>query len=449
MKRHKTKILFIQPPVDTDLKIQRGLKYPPLGIAFLSAAVREKGYDVKIFDANVERRPFQQLQKVLREYAPDVVGISFTSLLAESARYTAGFIKRINPGVTVVAGGYHPTVVPLEVMKDSNFDLSVVGEGEYAFIEWLEKYETSQGHYEQLSGVVFRKGNKIVQTEKKVFMSDIDRLPFPAYDLLHIERYSSFVSTRKPYVTFIRSRGCPFRCIFCGVQKMFGHKYRCQSPEKTVSEIDILIRDFNVKEILFKDSDFLVDRNNVERLCELLIKRKYDLIWSCNARVDKVNEKLESGNQEILNRLRKDITLPQIIKAVELTKKSGIQCTANIIFGTPGETRIMVEETLRFVKRLDPDYGSFTYLTAFPGSILYDEALRKNWFIDGKPNSFAYEKLRLNATEMSDKDLSQILKYATRSFYLRRKYISKRLKYLTFAELKNDFKGLWAVMRNC
>lgn len=460
----KARILFIHPPATTGLKIQKGLRYPPLGIAFLSAVVRKSGAEVRIFDGNVERNPFRVLQKLLKEYAPDVAGISFTSMLAESAHYTAELIKKAYPRITVIAGGYHPTVMPLDVMKDDNFDFVVTGEGERTFTEWLEQYESKNPDYGQVKGLLFRKEGEVIQTPQRELIPDIDSLPFPAYDLLPIGRYSSLVSTRNPYVTFIRSRGCPFRCTFCGVQRMFGHRYRCNSPERTISDIDTLVRDFGVKEILFKDSDFLIDIKNVERLCELLIERKYDLIWSCNARVDVVNEKVlglmkkagckmitygvESGNQEILNRLKKGITPDQAINAVRLTKKAGIQTTVNLIFGGPGETRGTIGETLRFIKLLDPDYGNFAYLTAFPGSALYDEALRNNWFIDGKPNSFGYESLRLNATGMSSKELAGALKHATRYFYLRPEYILKRLRHMTFTDFKNNLKGLCAILRS-
>ena len=458
------KILFIHPPVNVNLKIQKGLKYPPLGIAFVSAACLEQGHDVQIFDANVEKNPLQKLPKLMEKFQPDVIGISFTSLLSESSHYTARLVKKILPSAFVVAGGYHPTIQPLEVMNDINFDAVVVGEGEITFLEWLKVYASKDRDYSSIKGLVFRKNSQVIVNCARELIPDLDSPPFPAYSLLPIARYNSMVSTRSPYVTFIRSRGCPFNCIFCGVQRMFGKKYRVQSPHKTISEIDRLIKEFKIKEILFKDSDFLIDRNNVVKLCRLLIERKFDLIWSCNGRVDMIDEEtallmkqagckmitygLESGNQRILNILRKDFTLEQVIKAIQITKSAKIQVTLNIILGAPLETKKTAQETMAFVKQLDPDYLNCAYLTAFPGSCLYDEALANNWFIDGKPNSFAYEQLRLNATTMSVKELSALIKNTIRSFYLRPAYIAKRLRKVNLAELKNDFKGLWAILRN-
>jgi len=464
MKAKKSKILFIYPPSNINSKIQRELNYPPMGIVFLSSVVRDNGNTVKIFDGNVETQPFQKLQKLLEEFKPEVVGISFNSLLAESAYYTAEFIKKLNPHTTVIAGGYHPTVMPAEVINNDNYDFVVVGEGEVTFLEWLQEYDTGGDDFSGIKGLVFMKNGKLVKVGMREIIPNIDNITMPAYDLLHLNRYKSMVSTRNPYVTFIRSRGCPFKCTFCGVNSMFSHKYRCQSPEKTVSEIDVLVKKFHVKEILFKDSDFLINKRNVQKLCELLIEKKYDFIWSCNARVDMVDEHIltlmknagcktvtygvESGSQEIINRLRKGFSVEQAREAVEITKKVGIQCTVNIMFGNPGETKENVKETMEFVKEIDPDLVHFSNLTAFPGSVIYDEALENNWFIDGKANFYGFEDLKLNATEMTDKELSKIREYAVRDFYLRPSYILKRLKHFNFSELKNNLKGFFAIIRS-
>jgi radical SAM superfamily enzyme YgiQ (UPF0313 family) len=157
---------------------------------------------------------------------------------------------------------------------------------------------------------------------------------------------------------------------------------------------------------------------------------------------------IESGDQAVLERLKKDITVQQIQEAVALTRDAGIQCAANIIFGCPGETRDSLLRTVQFVKELNPDYAYFGYLAAFPGSELYDDALRNNWFIDGKPNSFGSEELRLNATAMPNRELSKALKYATKSFYFRKEYLLNKLKTLNLADCRRNFKGLMAILRN-
>ena len=464
MIKEKSKILFIHPPAYTHKKIDAGLKYPPMGIAFLAATAREAGYPIKIFDANVENEPFTKIKKILNEYKPKIVGISFTSLLAESAHEVAGLVKQINKNTVVIAGGYHPTVKPLEIISDDNFDFVIVGEGELTFIEWLKNYETGQKDYSQIRGLVFKRNQEVIQTSPRELITNLDVLPFPAYDLLPVNRYSSLASTRKPFITFIRSRGCPFYCIFCGVQKMFTRHYRCQSPEKTISEIDKLVKDFQIREINFKDSDFLIDKENVKKLCELLIAKNYDLIWTCNARVDMVNEEIlplmkkagcslitfgvESGSQEILDNLKKGTTIEQIKKAARLVQQFKIKYTFDIILGGIGESRQTFEQTLNLLKELSPDYVHLAFLTAFPGSELYDEAIRNNWFLGGKAEDYNYEELQINATKISNKELAKTYQKAFISFYFRPRYILKRLKYFTWSEFKNNLKGLWFIIRS-
>lgn len=459
----KNRILFIHPPLISQSRVEIGLKYPPMGIVFLAAIVRQNGYSVKIIDANVERSSFKEIEEVLQDYRPSVVGISFTSLLSESAHLTARLIKEFNKDIIIMAGGYHPTVMPLEIINDTNFDFVCSGEGEVTFIEWLKKLESGEKDFNKVKGLVFKQGGQIVITPPRELIPELDILPMPAYDLLQINRYSSLASTRKPYVTYIRSRGCPFYCIFCGVQKMFTRRYRCQSPEKTISEIDILVNDFKIREINFKDSDFLINRDNVKKLCELLIAKNYDLIWTCNARVDMVNDEIlslmkksgcrlisfgvESGNQEVLDKLKKGITAQQTKEAVKLVRKHKIICAFDMILGGIGETRESFEQTLRFLRDLSPDYVAFSYLTAFPGSELYDEAVKNNWFIDGKNDNYDYEELRLNATNLPNGELSKLYKKAFGSFYFRPGYILHRLRCLTVADFKNNLKGFWRIMK--
>jgi len=457
------RILLIHPPAMVDLKVQKNLMYPPMGIAFLAAVVREAGHEVKLFDGNVEEDFFEDLHRTLSTYKPNVVGISFTSLLADSAEITAKFVRERCPDVVLIAGGYHSTVMPSEIAAIEAFDFVVVGEGEQTFVELLDALRKPASHFETIKGLAFRKNGEVIHTETRPLIDDIDTLPMPAYDLLPVGRYRSLVSTRKPYLTFIRSRGCPFRCTFCGVQKMFGRRYRCQSPQKTMSEIDKLVELFGVREILFKDSDFIINRGNVEELCRLMIQRGHDLIWSCNARVDVVNEHIlglmkqagctmvtygvESGDERVLEYLKKDITVEQVHQAVASTKKVGLKCTVNIIFGCPHETSESVETTMRLVEDLDPDYCNFAYLTAFPGSDLYEDAMAQGWFSEEKAASYGYEDLKVNATDMSDAELAGLLGRAFRRFYFRPRYIVKRIRHMTWADFMNNVRGVCAIVK--
>lgn len=459
----KRNILLIQPPSVSGKIILDYLKYPPMGLAFLASALREKRYEPAIFDASIEKNPFLKLENIIKTGGFNIYGISFSSMTAEGAFKTAEIIKNADKNSIIIAGGYHPTVMTKETLANTNFDFVVHGEGEAALPELLEKIEKKETDFEKLLGIAFRANGEIKINPSRPLIENLDTLPLPAYDLLKLNAYSSPSTTRKPYISYIRSRGCPFSCNFCGVQKMFTRRYRFESPEKTIKNIEELIRKFRVKEILFKDSEFVINKKSVIDFCDLLIQKKYNLIWGVNARADMVDSELlkkmklagcnqityglESGDQNILNSIGKNITLTQAREAVKITKDIGIKCVANFMLGNTGETADTINKTIKFAAELDPDYVVFNYLIAFPGSDVYDLAIKNNWFINGEPKNFTYESLKLNATKISAEELDKFLKKALVSFYLRPKYIIKRMAKLTPTEIKHNFLGLLAVAK--
>jgi anaerobic magnesium-protoporphyrin IX monomethyl ester cyclase len=459
----KNKIFLIAPPIITPDIWEEELKHPPLGLAFLASVLRQHDYEPIIFDSTIERNPFQKIKSILKKEGFEIIGIGFSSIAAEGAFRVAEEIKKINPQTIVIAGGYHPTAMTKEVLENKNFDFVVFGEGEITIIELLKSIKNNLDNIENIKGVAFRKNGKIVINQPRPLIENLDTIPLPAYDLLQLDAYSIPSTSRKPYITYIRSRGCPFSCNFCGVQKMFGRKYRLESLQKTIKNMENLIENYNIKEIIFKDSEFVINKESVNELCNLLIEKKYDLTWACNARVDTVSKNLlikmknagcnsitygvESGDQKTLDRIGKQITLDQSRNAIKLTKDAKIRCVANFIIGLPEETEEAIKKTIKFAKELDTDFASFGHLIALPGSDIYDEAIKNNWFINGKPDYFSQEKCKINATKISTEKLEKFLKKAIISFYFRPKYIMKRLLKLNATEIKNNFVGLWYIIK--
>ena len=439
-----------------------------MGIMFLASALRQHGYEPVILDGDIEKKPFEKLEETLKKGDFAIAGLSFTSMTSQGAFEFAKAIKNFNPEITVIAGGYHPTVMIKETLADSNFDFLVYGEGEITapiLLDFLNGKSKDGVSLENIQGVAFKKGGQIVINSPRLPIGNLDTVHLPAYDLINIDGYSSPSSTRKPYTTYIRSRGCPFFCNFCGVQRMFTRQYRCESPQKTIENVDYLVKKFGIREILFKDSEFVINKKSVMDFCDLLAARKYDLIWGCNARVDTVSMELlrnmkaagcsqitygvESGDQKILNDIGKRITPDQARAAIKMTKQAGINCVTNFILGHIGETKETIQKTIDFAKELDADYTVFGSLMAFPGSEIYDKSLSNNWFLNGAPKAFTYDGLRLNATSMSNKELDDFKRKALFSFYFRPKYIFKRIikSFTSLAEMRNNFVGLGAVIR--
>lgn len=448
------KILLIQPPQISEKGVLYQMRYPPMGIITLAGALRGQNIEPYVIDTYIEKNnPNEEIFGLIEQEDIKIVGLSFTTLLAQGAYYIAEKIKERCPDVKIIAGGYHPTVMPDEVTNNPYIDYVVVGEGEIT-LSMLIKSIYGDKDINSVDGIYYKKSGRILTTSPRSLIENIDQILFPAYDLLDFQNYSSLSNIKSPFVTMIRSRGCPFRCIFCGVESIFTRRYRCQSPQRSMDEILYLVEHFGVREILFKDSEFLIIRNNVKELCRLLIEKNLDLVWSCSARVDRIDKEIatlmkragcrqitfgiESGSQEMLDALKKDFTVEQVINAVNTVREQKISCVGGFIIGAPGENQKTLSETADLIKKLDFDYASFQFLTAFPGSLLYKTAKENNWFINDS-SFFGYEKANINASAMSEEELEQAMKKMIRLFYFRPSYICKRLLKTSPRDIYNNF----------
>lgn len=454
------KILLIHPPPLSE-DVLSDLLYPPLGLAYIAGALRENGHAVSIFDGNALGASTQEMTKFIEKYSPDLVGITSTTPNIFNAFAVADAVKSFDNEIKVVVGGVHPTVAPEHTLSNSNVDIVVVGEGDITICELVSALENGE-NIADVEGIAFKKDEGMVLTPKRKLIPNLDSLPFPVYDLLPIEKYSSLQSSKRHFMSMITSRGCPYRCIFCGVQTVFGYTYRANSPERTVNEIEYLIRNFNIEEILFKDSEFTLNTKRVEKICDLMIEKELGISWLCNGRVDHVTKEMlkkmklagcrvitygvESGDQEILNTLKKQITLEDARKAFSMTKEVGIETVANFMVGNPGDTKETIEKTLAFAKELDPDYAQFNCITPFPGTELYKLAKKNEWLFEENLEKIKYDTCIMNATNLPTEELKKYASKMYRSFYFRPSYILKRLTKLRLRDLKSNISGLHSLL---
>jgi radical SAM superfamily enzyme YgiQ (UPF0313 family) len=263
----------------------------------------------------------------------------------------------------------------------------------------------------------------------------------PAYDLVNVSSYASITSSRKRFVTYIRSRGCPYNCTFCSVIAMFERKYRVQSPRRTIRDLEQLKSQYGIEEVLFKDSEFIIKRENCKNLCELMIERGLNLKWSCGARVDSVDPELlalmkragcdvisygaESGSAAVLGRLKKKITPEQICQALAWTRQAGIKSAVSFIIGHQGETEAELMETYEFTRRIEFDYISVSYLTPFPGSELFDDC--QHIYEKSRGDFSIFDELgnlSVNLTDgISDETLVAMRKKIYRNAYFRWRFL--------------------------
>ncbi|MFQ5956223.1 MAG: B12-binding domain-containing radical SAM protein [Candidatus Brocadiales bacterium] len=453
-------ILLLQLP--TGKKGVHPSSYPPTGLTALAAYLRQHGHKVKVFDSNIEQATTADMVRLVQETTSTIVGITSMSVNVGLAFELADAIKSMDKKIWVIAGGVHPTVAPEHTLSNKNIDAVVIGEGELTLLELIEAIQAGS-KFDEIKGIGFRRNGDCFCTPRRELIPDISKLPIPAYDLIPMEKYKVPVSVRKPFVSMVRSRGCVFKCTFCCNAKTFGPVFRCQTPERTVAEIGYLIENFGVKEIAFKDTELTLDKK-LGDFCDLLIKKNFDLIWSCNGRVSNVNYPLlkrmkdagctaitygiESGDEEILRNMKKPLRLGDVRKAVKMTKELGLKVVTNFMIGNPGDTKETIEKTIRLAIELDPDYVQFGFAAPLPGTELRDQAEENNWILNPSMDALRFDEVMMNATSLPTEKFRTYLDKAYRSFYFRPSYIAKRLTNPTPGEVRNSVTGLVSILKH-
>jgi anaerobic magnesium-protoporphyrin IX monomethyl ester cyclase len=367
---------FFQPQRDNSI-----FRFPPLGLGYLASTLRQHGYTVALVDCTFLNR--KQAVEQIKRSKPKILG--FYSMFSMK-KTTMELAKHLRDDCQLlVAGGPLPTLNP-ESFLDS-FDVAVVGEGEETIVELAGCVE--QGlPFDGVHGLVYRKDGCIVFTGKRGFIENLDSVPFPSRDLFDNAVYKTYYSKRFGYTTtpVISSRGCPFSCDFCS-RPVFGQNLRMRSPENIVAEVDEVER-LGYERVWFADDCFTLDKAQVLRVCDLLLERGLHLGWECLSRVDTMDlqmathmEKagcrrvffgIESGNDQVLELMRKRINVYQARHAVYAAKAAGLEVGAFFIIGYPGENDKSVLDTIRFASKLPLDYLSFTLPYPIPGTPLHD-----------------------------------------------------------------------------
>jgi len=369
---------------------------PPLGISYVAAAFEAAGCEVRIFDYIISCYSREKLATQLAEFQPDAVGAGSVTMNFYDAQRILRDVKDINPEVMTMMGGPHVSFTVEETLNTyPEIDVIFVGEADDTIIEFARSF-LRKDQWKSIKGIAYRDGDSIVNNGRRDFIMDVDRIPFPARRLLPISRYRAFGFP----VSMITGRGCPHGCIFCLGRKMVGAKVRRRSSQFVLDEIEQIIS-MGFERINIADDLFASDTQRVKDICNGIRERNLKFAWSAFARVDTVNQEMfdvmaaagcdsisfgmESGDPEMLKRVRKGITLSQAAEAVRICKNSGMMPHASFMVGLPGETKETLRQTDEFARSLDILFG-YHYLAPFPGTTLcekvgnYDlEILTRDW----------------------------------------------------------------------
>ena len=336
---------------------------PPLGLAYLAAALEKAGIEVKILDFVVFPYSRSYLASELKSFSPHLVGATSVTMTFDNAIQVIKDVKSIDPEILTVMGGPHVTFCVSETMESfPELDFIVLGEGEETIVELTRTVEEQQDPG-NLKGIAYRDGSEIINTGFKQSLIDVNSLPAPARHLLPLGRYRALNMA----ISMTTSRGCPFKCIFCVGRKMVGAKVRYRDPVSVVDEIEYL-NTLSFPQINIADDLFTANAGHCLGVCDEILKRNLQVRWTSFARVDTVSRKVlakmqeagchcvsfgvETANADILKTIKKGITLKQVVDAVELCSEIGIMAQASFILGLPGETPETLEESIAFGDKL-------------------------------------------------------------------------------------------------
>jgi radical SAM superfamily enzyme YgiQ (UPF0313 family) len=366
-------VLLISPPF-------KGLLREPLGLYYLAAALNSKGIPTALMDFNIELPTRSGFREYLRHLKPKVVGVTSYTFNFSVAKKIVEEIKRIEPKTVTVLGGVHASALPEEILEDTPaLDVIVVGEGELTFLELCRKILDGET-VEDIKGLTLRKNGKVVVNPPRELIENLDDLPLPNREMLPFEKY--------PVASVQTSRGCPYNCIFCNINRFYGRRIRLRDPRKVAEECSLLVGKYKRDRIYFFGDAFTIKPDWVEELCDEILRRRLKFVWGCETRVDNVSLPLlrkmkragcseiqygiDYGDEKILKNLGKGFSLGEVSDAVAWTKKAELFVGAFFIFNVPGEDEGTMENTFNLIQRVPVDAVEVNLLTPYPGTLLWD-----------------------------------------------------------------------------
>lgn len=434
------KVVLINPFPENAYGINEATIEPPLGLGYIAAVLEKANCEVQIIDANVLRMPASGVVDLVDKVRPDIVGISTNIVTCLSSFNLVKLLhKRLNKS-QIIMGGPYPTSLPEYNLRNSDARAVVIGEGEQTAKEIVENIRQDRHPYKSVPGVAFKEDSHIIKNEPRRLIEDIDRISFPAYHLFpDIGRYKSR-ARQKPVASIITSRGCPYQCVYCN-KGVFGSRIRMRSAENVMEEIDYFVKKYKVRQIDILDDNFTANVNRAERIFDLLIERRYNLSINIQngVRADGLNQSLikkmrragvfklgfgvESGDENILKLIKKNLDLEQVIKATGWAKKEGITVYGNFMIGLPGDTAESMEKTIDFSIKMNPDVANFMITIPFPGTEIYEWVSEKGRFLidtyAGVDAGFYGGQVFFEMGQTTSKLVLRYYKKAYRKFYFR------------------------------
>ncbi|HVZ80977.1 MAG TPA: radical SAM protein [bacterium] len=449
------KTMIVNPPTCTGMKYIRegrceqrlnSFQYVmvPISLPMIAGALEAKQHQVNLLDCIANDVDVEGLKKAIRDFDPAFVLFNMSTATSSSDVEVINMMRPLTQAHFTVIGN-HATSLPEEVLQASGLDSVIRREPELTAQDLVDALEKGRGLGEVL-GISFKdKDGTVVHNEDRPFNENLDDLPFAARHLLDNARYTLPV-INEPYTLIITSRGCPYSCIYCTAHQYYGKKLRLRSAENVVDEMQECLEKHHIRNFTMWSDTFNQSKKFVMEVCAEIKKRGMHekIKWMANSRVDHVDREVlkemrssgcigvsygvESGVDDILEKMKKGADAEQARVAVKLTKEAGIEVLTHIIFGLPGETMETIDQTIRYVKEMDPDYAQFYCAIPFPKTELEEMGKKNGWISTEDYAKYELNQPILNLPTLSMEQLQEARKRAYREFYLRPSYILKRLR---------------------
>jgi len=416
---------------------------PSLGLGYLISALKKSGFhSVSLLDSVKENMDYDKFAEFLKENKPKILGIQCFSFDVPSVNRMLRAAKEVNPHLTTIVGGPHPTAVSGAVFNElDNLDFAIQGEGEISLSSLVKIILSNSGNaLKEIPGLVYKEGDRVIANNISP-IQDLDSLDMPAWYLMDPRRYQDVVQgafyKSFPVGPIVTSRGCPYECAFCANRILMGRGVRFRSIEKVIDEIEHLTKNYNVKEIHILDDNFTVDKKRVLRFCNLVKEKEInvDFAFPNGVRIDSLDQEvlaalkeagvysitvgIESGSQRILDKMKKQLTLGLIRDKVYLIKRFGFVINAFFIIGYPDETREEILNTIEFAKSLPIDAGQFSSFLPLPGTEATKELLNSGKLKSINYSELFYSKIPFTPEGITKDELKKLQRKAFLSFYLR------------------------------
>jgi radical SAM superfamily enzyme YgiQ (UPF0313 family) len=434
--------------------------FPPIELGYMAAILEQLDIECQIRDYPAEKGDWEKYKNDFNSFQPDLLILNTTTPTLKNDMIAAELAWENNPDIYIIARGEYFSAHQKESLEEYPLlNLALHGEPELTLGE-VARTLKAESSLDEVQGMAYRKGNEVIVNPPRPLLEELDQLPYPSRHLMNHSLYRSPENNR-PITVIHTQRGCPARCIFCSVVITSGQKVRKRTPENVLGEIKECVEVHGIKDFLFHADTFTWDKEWVIKLCKLIIDSGLNIHWGCNSRVDSIDPErlswlkkagcwviafgIESGDEEMLKKMRKGTTLEEARTALKMVREAGIKTHAFMVMGLPWETRETIKKSLAFLKELDPDFFDFNLAYPLPGTELMKLAEKDNLLVYTNPSDGSYAQALLKSYQLSPQELTLMRKKALWQMYLRPKYVARTL--LTAGSPKNTWQYLKAAVK--